>query len=124
MQFRQLRSSFNDPEDKMLAFDFETGEELFNHDYVKWYRTQPLFTRFSIGGRTSLGDYILMAEYRDGFEWWVVGCINSNLNLPKWEAKFHALLEGKEVVLTGEVVSSCGKELTLRDGRKAENLRP
>lgn len=120
MQFRQIRSSFNDPDDVMLKFDFETSEELFNHDYIKWHTKQPLFTRFSLAD-----DHTLMAEYKDGFEWWVVGYINypSSLNLPKWRTKYHASLEGKEVILIGEVQVSCGDALVLKDGRTARDLR-
>jgi hypothetical protein len=115
MQFRQIRSGFNDPDDKMFCCDFETWEELLSHDYINWYKRQPSFTRFSLADQ-----HTLMAEYRDGFEWWVVGYINypSSLHLPEWRAKYYARLEGKEVILIDEVISSCGSELTLRDGRR------
>lgn len=115
MQFRQLRSSFNDPEDVMLHFDFETSEELFSHDYIKWHMKQPHFTRFSL-----TNDHTLMAEYKNGFEWWVVGYINypESLNLPKWKPKYFIQYPSgfRTVLENGEVISICGTEGTLRDG--------
>lgn len=119
--FRQIRSSFNDPDDKMFSCQFETMEDLLHHDYVRRHTVYRHFFRFSIIPR----DNTLMAEFTDGFEWWVVGRIDdpSDLHLPEWRAKYYALLDGEEVILVDEVVSSCGDELTLRDGRKARNLR-
>lgn len=118
--FRQIRSSFNDPDDKMFSCQFETLEDLLRHDFIRRNTAYRSFFRFSIAE-----DNTLMAEYRDGFEWWVVGHIDdpSGLHLPAWRTKYHALLDGKEVILVDEVACSCGDELTLRDGRKALCLK-
>jgi hypothetical protein len=118
--FRQIRSSFNDPDDKMFSCLFETMEDLLHYDFIRRNTVYHSFFRFSI-----TEDNALMAEYSDGFRWWVVGRIDdpSNLGLPWWKAKYHALLNGQEVILVDEVISSCGDELTLRDGRKAKWLR-
>jgi hypothetical protein len=99
--------------------DFSTTYELINIPFVKNFA----FGNFS---HYAISDNCLMAIYDNGFEHWVVGFIKNpkSVKLPKWKGwKFRALLDGKEVVLSKEVVSSCGDVLTLRDGRKATNLR-
>lgn len=115
---RQYRPAFFEGFENELV-EFSTDEELINIPFVKNF----LNDKFS---HYSVSDNHLMAIYDDGFEWGVIGTIQypALVKLPKWDGgKYHALLEGKEIVLNKEVVSSCGDVLTLRDGRKAKNLR-
>ena len=101
-------------------FEFETTEQLLNSEVVKRYKGDD-FSNFA------MSDSHLMVISDNGFNWWVVGRIQdpSRVDLPLWDGgKYRAKLEsGEEVVLSNEVVSSCGDVLTLRDGTKAKNLR-
>lgn len=70
--------------------DFETVEELLSISWVHHFSEHPDFHRFSLhkDGRT------LMAEYKEGAYWLVVGFIKLPLwhispdELPTWEPKF------------------------------------
>ena len=104
------------------SFEFDTLDELLSNEVVKRYGKGKDFSHFA------LSDNYLMEISDSGFHWWVVGYIKNpdDIDLPKWEGwKYRAeLSNGKKVILNGdEVVSSCGGELTLRDGTKARNLR-
>jgi len=115
---RQYRPAFFEGFENETV-EFSTDEELINIPFVKNFSNDK-FSHYAVS------DNHLMAIYDDGFEWWVIGTIQcpASVKLPKWNGgKYCALLEGKEVVLSKEVVSSCGDVLTLRDGRKAKNLR-
>lgn len=75
---------------KRQIFKFETLEELLDNDIVKRWRMHPFeedkpsppdyFHRYS------LSDNRLMAELKDGKEWYVIGYIANpeGLDLPKW----------------------------------------
>ncbi len=100
--------------------EFDDYESLVCIPFVKRFAEIPGFSHFAVS------DNSLMAVYKEGFEWWVVGYIADPdaVKIKKWDgAKYHALLDGKEVVLGKEVKCSCGNTLTLYDGRVAENLR-
>lgn len=64
--------------------EFNSLEELLEIPYVKKQTDRKTFYRYS------LSENHLMAEYESGYNWWVLGFINdiSNLDLPKWEAKY------------------------------------
>lgn len=76
---------------------FNSLEELFNIEFVDNFKfhifetkiNNPDFHRFSISIQN--GHKILMAEYKQGTEWWVVGFIEGGddiiKELPKWVAK-------------------------------------
>jgi len=118
-KFTQHIPSFVDT-DKRLIIEFETPEELFNHQYFQLVTKYSKFSHFAIHNR------YLMEISDEGFHWWVLGMVDKpeELNLPQWDGwKFRALLDGEEVVLSKEVTSSCGDRLELRDGRVATNLR-
>ena len=143
-RFQQRIPSFVDGFER-FSFDFATTEELLANDWIKsWsepFKPQKLTTLTVATGewtesetkntsgdfcRYSILDNCLMAEFDDGFHWWVLGYIEKPelVDLPKWSGwKYRAILDGQEVVLTNEVISSCGDVLTLRDGRKAKNIR-
>lgn len=58
---------------------FENLDEVFGIPWVKKFANDANFYRFSIS------ENHLMAEYRDGREWWVVGkFLDPNVALPKW----------------------------------------
>jgi len=142
--FRQHVPSFVDGVER-FGFDFTTTEELLGNEWIKgWskpFKPKKLISiDFTTGETTesetkntsgdfcrySISDNHLMAEFDDGFHWWVLGTIEKPelIDLPKWAGwKHRAILDGEEVVLTDEVGSSCGDVLTLRDGRKARNIR-
>ena len=99
--------------------EFSTDDDLINIPFVKNF-ARDNFSHYAMSGDC------LMAIYDYGFDWWVIGTIQypASVKLPKWNGgKYRALLDGKEVVLSNEIVSSCGDVLTLRDGRKAKNIR-
>lgn len=59
---------------------FDTLEELLNIEWVKWWSQQKGFHRYS-------ADDYLMAEFKDGYEWYALGRLRNPVNLPKWEEK-------------------------------------
>ena len=66
---------------------FNTTEELLEIEFVKNFSRNDNFCRYSLS--TSLGRGALMAEYEDGYEWWVIGHLDNTeeVNLPKWMPK-------------------------------------
>ena len=80
--------------------DFNSLEELFAIDFIDNFKklpnnqVNPDFHQFSISfPPAEIGmkfPYILMAEYKNGTEWWVVGYITENNlmgSLPRWSPK-------------------------------------
>jgi len=61
------------------SYGFDTLEELLNIEFVKRFKNQKGFCRYSYSSPH------LMAEYNEGKKWWCVGSIRNNLGLPKWE---------------------------------------
>ena len=119
-EFRQHIPNFVDIKAPLLD-KFETTEDLLNLEIVQRYGKRKDFSHFAIS------DNCLMEISDEGFHWWVVGYIKkpNEVDLPKWDGgKYRAELpNGKKVILTSnEVYSSCGDELTLRDGTKAKNI--
>lgn len=59
--------------------DFDTVEELMKVPFVKGFSEDENFFRFSVSG-----DHLL-AEFRNGDEWWVVGTLKEPVDgLPEW----------------------------------------
>lgn len=103
-----------------LRYDFSTTQELLDKPLFKRATENPKFSHFA------MSDNCIMEITDDGFHWWVLGTIEKPelVDLPTWAGwKHRAIMDGEEVVLTNEVVSSCGDVLTLRDGRKAQALK-
>lgn len=69
--------------------EFSSLEELFNIDWVKQWADTNEFHRFSLSSDKYLsGGVHLMAEYKEGTEWWVVGYISDDeitRQLPIWK---------------------------------------
>lgn len=120
-EFRQHIPNFVDI-DAPPPSKFETTEDLLNLEIVQRYGKGKNFSHFAIS------DNCLMEISDEGFHWWVVGYIKEpdKVDLPKWDGgKYQAKLSNGEIVtLTSkEIYSSCGDELTLKDGTKAKNIR-
>lgn len=62
---------------------FKTSADLMKIPWVKSFSEDPKFYRYS------MDDESLMAEYKKGRVWWVVGNIKdrSSVALPKWLSK-------------------------------------
>jgi hypothetical protein len=79
--------------------EFNSLDELLNIEWVDAFKRlpndqiSPSFHQFSINKWSDQNDhkYVLIAEYKEGFEWWVVGYIDDNeiiKELPIWKAKY------------------------------------
>jgi hypothetical protein len=90
--------------------EFKSAEELLNIPWVANFANRPDFHKFSVS------DEHLMAEYRGGREWWVVGLLDKPVaELPKWDRGISECVEGD---VPGALVAwSCGEEVGLKDGR-------
>jgi hypothetical protein len=76
---------------------FSNTEELLNIEWVKNFANDNEFHRFSLSRYKNkyggMPQHTLMAERKNGFEWWVVAMIRdediSGINdIPEWEAKY------------------------------------
>ena len=73
------------------SFDFDTLDELLNHEVVKQWRMDPFNVGMSAPKgwfyRYSLSEHRLMAELKHGKEWYVIGYIKhpDKVELPEWE---------------------------------------
>lgn len=82
-KIEMYRPGFVDDDGK--EYEFETTIDLLSIEDVNRFSEIPNFHRFSISRRGE--KFILMAEYKDGFEWWVVGYMSQRVDLPEWKAK-------------------------------------
>lgn len=118
-KFRKITGYERNDDDPVI--EFNTTEELLDHSLINSYSEKENFSHFAMSGNH------LMEISDNGFRWWVIGVIEnpSIIELPEWDGGKHLAEDenGKEIVLTKEVVSSCGDILTLRDGRKLKNLK-
>ncbi len=73
------------------TFEFDTLQELLDNSIVKRWCMHPLneneVAPEGYFRRYSLSENRLMAEFKNGKEWWVIGFIKypEKLDLPKWE---------------------------------------
>lgn len=69
--------------------DFETLEELKEIETVKKWIGEKYFYRLSISSHfhQRYTQHLLMAELKNGNEWWVIGYLKEPVELPKFEAK-------------------------------------
>jgi len=110
-----------EPHERETA-QFETVEELMVLPWVRNFTKLPGFYRFSVSNNGAH----LIAEYRGGREWWVVGRLgHTNIDLPEWDhGWYEVMIDGKPDLIAGkDVVSSCGDEVRLRDGRVVTRRR-
>lgn len=117
---RQHRPAFFEGFDNATV-EFNTLEELLAIPWVKNFSTIKGFHRFSVS------DNHLMAEYRMGREWWVVGFLkDKNVGLPLWDhGIYEVVVDGKPQDVPGRSVAwSCGDEVGLRNGRTVKRRKP
>jgi len=101
--------------------EFNTLEELLAIDFVKKFSTFPKFHQFS------MNDGHMIAEYRGGREWWVVGRIREPVEgLPAWNHGIYEIWDKNEPkeVSGREVAWSCGDSIKLRDGNVVRRRHP
>jgi hypothetical protein len=124
-RFIQHVPSFVDiPRDEYIEFDFDTVEELLNHEYVNRFRVrEEEICRFE----KSVISYVentchLMQIYDGGYAWWVVGTITnqSELDLPIWEAKYRETVPKPKSPTTKDFLVMISKSAT-RLSEKIEN---
>ena len=116
---RQHIPSFCEGFDQSIV-NFNTLEELLAIDFVKRFSEHDNFHQYCVS------DNHLMAEYRGGRQWWVIGTLKDpNVGLPQWD---HGIVEvyidGKPAEVKGEDVSVySGDEVRMRDGRILQRRR-
>jgi hypothetical protein len=93
IHYRQHRPAFFEGFEN-LEGDVPDVDRLLEIEFIKNFSTLPNFHRFSVGSTVQTPKGLmntLMAEYREGYEWWVVAYLwpHDELEpLPKWEAKY------------------------------------
>lgn len=110
---RQHIPDFFEGFEKALV-DFNTLEDLLAIPWVKNFSAHANFYRYSVS------DNHLMAEYRGGRTWWVVGTLRHRVDgLPEWDHGIYEVwIDDKARDIAGKDVSwSCGDEVGLCDGR-------
>jgi len=85
MEFAQHVPGFVDQdEEDRVRITFNSLDELMNHPWMVERKSREGFFKYSI----SRGD-TLMAEYKEGREWWVIGYLSGEgidkLDLPEWQ---------------------------------------
>jgi hypothetical protein len=115
IKFRQHIPAFVDVREPVPPQEFSSLDELLSS--LKTDYPGKTFHRWSREGRN------IMGEWDEGVYWWVMGSSDSDISsLPQWEPVWVALIGGEEKRLTrADVWSSCGDNLTLRDGRVVKN---
>lgn len=112
-QIRQHRPAFFEGF-KNETVEFDTLEELLAIPWVKGFSKAGPFHQYSVSANN------LIAEYRGGREWWVVGYLKDpDIGLTKWDhGIYEVVIDGKPKDIPGRDVSwSCGDQVGLRDGR-------
>lgn len=73
-------------ESEKKVFDFDTLEELLEFDFVKSWKQDTEFYRYSTS--ENYGRYLLIAERDNGYQWWLIGYLKESVDLPEWKIKF------------------------------------
>ena len=62
--------------------EVDSKDELLDIEFVKGFKENPDFHRYSLSTNK------LMAEYKNGEEWWVVAFLENyeGIDLPQWQA--------------------------------------
>ena len=87
--FENAVKEFNSLEE-LLALDFVDNFKKLPENISSNKELHPHFHQFSISTQSGDFPHILMAEYKGGSEWWVVGYINETeivKQLPVWVGK-------------------------------------
>lgn len=122
--FRQHIPRFIDS-DNSYEFDFDSIEKLINSSFVQLCLSE--------NPNSTLVKHrdLLMITHNEGFNWRVIGYISNpdDLKLSEWTgAKYIGQYQNGIVEVFDEnsenpVVSSCGNELTLKDGTVCKNIK-
>lgn len=117
---RHVPGCCSDGDEPPEIVEFNTVEQLISIPFVNSFSNGQRFHRYSLSDRR------LMAEYRDGKEWWVVGTLKYPVaGLPEWDHGIYECWNGSAAVdIPGvEVKMSCGDDVTLNDGRVLKRKR-
>ena len=90
MKINRYTPAFIDTDTKEI-YEFSSTEELLLMPWIQRRTENPGFYRFSISHTPDFIDTdTLMAEYDEGYMWWVIGFIDKTdkLSLPIWKAKY------------------------------------
>lgn len=91
MKIKQYRPNYYSGFDNEEA-DFNSVDELLNISWVKNFSNDRSFYRYSVSDDT------LMAECNNGYDWYVVGILDSPVSgLPNWRAK-HRTPSKKQII--------------------------
>ena len=101
---------------------FDTVEQLLAVPFVKRWADDADFSWLAIDKQPATDRYYLMAIERGGRKWWVIGrLLNPVEGLRQWDGGIYEAFDedGKPIEIPGsEVYSSCGDDLTLKNGRR------
>lgn len=80
-------SCFTVEDTDYFSLNFNTQQELLECEFVSRFRQIVGFYRYSISRKAQYSPHTLMAEYKNGTEWWVAGYLKSldGINLPIWK---------------------------------------
>ncbi len=100
LTFRGHRPGSMDYDEPPPNLEFDQLEELLEMDWVKGFSRREDFSGYAM----SIGDHPLqyahlMATYKDGTEWWVVGYLSeacSKLALPEWKQNTPGFIPNKD----------------------------
>lgn len=102
-------------------FPINSIEDLYQLEFIKRHTEDPKFCYLAYE------DNSLMAIYRDGFEWWVIGYCSDikSLGLPKWDkGKYLVDFNGITEIVNGtNHYCSVADTITLKDGRVGRLIR-
>jgi hypothetical protein len=100
---------------------FNTLDELKAVPFVNGFTRYENFHQFSVSGGN------LIAEYRGGREWWVVGRLAGPVDgLSEWDHGIYEVYDadGEATEIAGrDVVVSCGDQVGLRNGQTLKRRR-
>jgi hypothetical protein len=104
MRFKQHLPNYFDENIERFEIEAKDTKDLLNSEKIKHCQKNPEFHKFScrqywtskdwesfsdfhkkIWSRFANGGWHLMAEFKDGKVWYVLGTANELLDLPKWE---------------------------------------
>ena len=67
---------------KSEVIEFSSLNEMLAIDWVRDFSNDKNFYRFSISNTLDENyKYNLVAEYESGYAWWVVGCVDSDIDI-------------------------------------------
>jgi hypothetical protein len=86
MKYKQHIPTFCDGFEP-IKIECNNTEELLKHESLQRHTTDPDFFRFSQDKHQNISIYYLMLELKEGTSWWVLGYVDTDMGLPKWEPK-------------------------------------